>query len=70
MDVDLCIFCECEVTWVDEAVSCDICAKWQHGLCYTGITEDVYNTANRDQADFEFVCGSVSMIHNHVTILN
>ena len=40
---------------VDEAVSCDMCAKWQHCLCYTGITEDICNAANRDQA--EFVCG-------------
>ena len=55
MDVDLCIFCEREVTWVDEAVSCE---KWQHRICYTGITEDIYSAANRDQAEFEFVCGS------------
>ena len=54
MGVDLCIFCEREVTWVDEAISCDICAKWQHRLGYTGITEDIYNAANRNQA--EFVC--------------
>ena len=40
---------------MDGDVSCDICAKWQHRLCYTGITEDIYNAANRDQ--FEFVCG-------------
>ena len=32
---------------------------WQHRLCYTGITEDIYNVANRnrDQAEFEYVCG-------------
>ena len=40
---------------MNEAVSCDICAKWQHRLCYTGIKEDIYNAANRDQAEFEFV---------------
>ena len=57
MDVDLCIFCEREVTWVDEALSCNIYAKWQHRLCYTDITDrDIYNAANRDQAEFEFVC--------------
>ena len=55
MDVDLGIFCEREVTWVDAAVSCSMCAKCQHRLCYTGITEDIYTAANRDQA--EFVCG-------------
>ena len=42
---------------MDEAVSCDMCAIRQHCLCYTGITEDIYNAANRDQAEFEFVCG-------------
>ena len=44
-----------QLTSVDEAVRCNICAKWQHRLCYTGITEDIYNAANQDQA--EFVCG-------------
>ena len=55
MDVDLCIFCEREVTWEDEAVSCDICAKWQYRLCYTGITKDIYNAANRDQYVVMFI---------------
>ena len=49
MDVDLCILCEREVTWEDEAVSCDVCKRWQHRLCYTGITQEIYNAANRDQ---------------------
>ena len=57
MDVDLCIFCEREVTWEDEAVSCDVCERWQHRLCFTGITPEIYNAANRDQEEFEFVCG-------------
>ena len=43
------VFCECEVTWEDEAVSCDVCAKWQHRLCHTGIAQEIYNAANRDK---------------------
>ena len=42
---------------MDEAVTCDMCAKLQHRVCYTGITEAIYNAANRDQTEFEFVCG-------------
>ena len=57
MDVDLCIFCEHEVIWEDEAVSCDVCKRWQHRLCFTGITQKIYTAANQDQAEFEFVCG-------------
>ena len=43
INVNLCIFCEREVTWEDEAVSCDLCERWQHRLCFTGITPEKYN---------------------------
>ena len=51
-EIDLCIFCEREVGWDEEGVQCDMCDKWQHRLCYTGLTREQYQNL-----DFEFVCG-------------
>lgn len=52
-----CLFCEREVTWLDHAVNCDVCDRWQHRLCHTGIDREQYLDNNRRNVEFEFICG-------------
>ena len=51
----LCIACDREVRHRQHAISCDICERWQHRLCDTGITLQEYNLARQDN-QLQFIC--------------
>ena len=51
----LCIACDREVRPRQHAISCDICERWQHRLCDTGITLQEYTLARQDN-QLQFIC--------------
>lgn len=63
MDNDCCILCGRLVTANRQAVSCDVCSKWQHRTCNTGITQYQYKRAVAHGSDLQWVCAPCSQIH-------
>ena len=51
-----CQFCSREVTRRQQALECDICHKWQHRTCNTGITQFIYRVICREDYDYTFHC--------------
>ncbi|CAC5378806.1 unnamed protein product [Mytilus coruscus] len=51
----MCISCDREVRPRQHAISCDLCERWQHRLCDTGITLAAYNNAKQGYA-LQFIC--------------
>ena len=43
----LCIKCDHPVTVRQHAIDCEMCGKWQHRLCDTGITFAEYREAKK-----------------------
>ncbi len=52
-----CLFCLRRIYSTSKAVTCDKCQRWHHIRCgYTGITEEEYDEAVRNQHELRFVC--------------
>ncbi|KAH3818705.1 hypothetical protein DPMN_120428 [Dreissena polymorpha] len=52
-----CLFCLRRIHSTSRAVTCDKCQRWHHIRCEnTGITEDEYDEAVRNQHELRFVC--------------
>ncbi|CAC5396516.1 unnamed protein product [Mytilus coruscus] len=51
----MCISCDREVRLRQHAILCDLCERWQHRLCGTGITLQAYNKAKHGYA-LQFIC--------------
>ncbi|CAG2221201.1 unnamed protein product [Mytilus edulis] len=62
MEVYMCISCDREVRPRQHAVSCDVCERWQHRLCGTGITFQAYKDA-RHGNDLQFICTPCEQIN-------
>ena len=51
-----CVFCHQQVTSLDEAIDCDVCHRWQHRVCETGIERSLYQRAVRGDTSISFTC--------------
>lgn len=53
---DLCLKCHMPVTSRQQALQCDGCDGWQHRKCGTGINQNQYREAIRNEEDIEWKC--------------
>ena len=51
------------VTTRQQAIACDVCQKWQHRTCNTGITQQQYRHAVKTKRDITFVCRPCETTH-------
>ncbi|XP_014677597.1 PREDICTED: nucleolin 1-like isoform X2 [Priapulus caudatus] len=56
LNVHTCIYCRLKVRASHQAVQCEICDRWQHRLCDTGINREFYRQALRGHVEMQWVC--------------
>lgn len=56
MSLYLCIECEHPVTQRQQALQCDSCDNWQHRICNTGVSQQQYRAAVRNEVDLDWRC--------------
>ena len=54
--MNLCTQCSSDVRPRQEALQCDICQRWTHRTCGTGMTRIFYRQLVRDGLDFNWNC--------------
>ena len=54
--MNLCTQCSSAVRPRQEALQCDICQRWTHRACGTGMTRNFYWQLVRDGLDFDWNC--------------
>lgn len=54
--MDLCIQCSHPVRPRQEGLECDVCSRWQHRTCNTGITQREYRAAVREGHNIAWSC--------------
>ncbi|XP_014678924.1 PREDICTED: uncharacterized protein LOC106818765, partial [Priapulus caudatus] len=64
MGINDCVECSREVSSRQHALSCDICSSWQHRICNTGISLDVYRAMVKEGTDIPFICSKCKMCNN------
>ena len=57
-----CIKCGKEIRLRQQALECDVCKKWQHRTCDTGITQAQYRAAVKPKADISWTCVPYQMV--------
>ena len=53
MERDSCVVCDAAVGARQEGLQCDLCSKWQHRKCNSGVTRELYRRLVRGVADLE-----------------
>ncbi|XP_071160689.1 uncharacterized protein [Mytilus edulis] len=51
-----CNVCKKTVTIRQDALQCDTCDNWQHRLCETGISKELYNQLVQQEEEIDFYC--------------
>ncbi|KAH3705388.1 hypothetical protein DPMN_080459 [Dreissena polymorpha] len=53
---ELCISCDQIVSPRQHAITCDLCDRWQHRTCDTGISAKEYHQVRKAQLELHFIC--------------
>ena len=51
-----CIVCNIYITNSDTAINCDICERWNHLYCGTGISMESYRAMSRNEGEVHWRC--------------
>ena len=54
---DLCIDCNALVRQRQQGIQCELCLRWQHRTCNTGISQQHYRAAVRGTMVLQWSCG-------------
>ena len=55
---ELCIQCGKPVTPRQQGLQCEPCGRWIHRICGTGVSQDVYRQAVREERNNDWYCTS------------
>ena len=55
---ELCIYCGKRVTPRQQGLQCEPCGSWIHRICGTGVSQDAYRQAVREERNIDWYCTS------------
>ena len=58
-----CIYCKKEVSDNDQAITCDVCDKWQHIACQNIITQEKYQEMLDTSIELKWDCDRCKMVY-------
>ncbi|KAK3730064.1 hypothetical protein QZH41_001145 [Actinostola sp. cb2023] len=53
---DLCLRCSTPVRARQQGLCCEVCDRWYHRTCGTGISQDDYRRAVQEETEIEWQC--------------
>jgi len=63
---NLCVKCNKEVRQLQQALECESCMRWQHRVCGTGISQDMYRRVMKGLEQLSWSCELCSSIDMQV----